>query len=110
MNMQRIVAVVLLAGAGSATAAINITYDRYIENRYVEAFVDGSGAAGTLASRQRDCQGCAWESYPFDANLKVEYQGKEYPVSVLAKWGAFPADIVIAKKSGALVAVKRYVR
>jgi hypothetical protein len=91
----------------TASAGINFSADRYVENRQVEAIVNVDGSGGTIIVRRFDCTGCAPENFTFNHSLRVIFDGQDYPIESMGRWGPFVGDIVIAKSDGRLVAVKR---
>jgi len=101
------ISLIMLLSCLNATAAINRTSERYIEQRQVEVLLHPDNSGGTLLVRPADCSECTSESYRFDNTLRVIYKNRTLPITALARWSHFRADIVVSKDSGQLNAVKR---
>ena len=93
--------------AASSWAGINISKSRYIEGRYIEAFVNADGSGGTVSVRPEECMDCTPEVYAFDASVRVVYKDEERSIRDLRNWDGFPGEIAVSKRTQNLVKIRR---
>ena len=96
-----------LALSASSWAGINISKNRYIEGRFIEAFVYADGSGGTVSVRPEECMDCTPEVYAFDASVRVVYKDEERSISDLKNWDGFPGEIAVSKSTQNLVKIRR---
>ena len=106
-HLRWVLCLALMVSASASAGKLNIYKNRYVEGRFIEAFVNADNSGGTIHVRPERCPGCTPQTYEFGANLRVLYGGKSHPISALAQWRRFPGEIAFVKRTGDLVKVRR---
>ena len=106
-NVINTLAIATLALSAYAWAGPIKIPNRYIEGRYIEAFVNADGTGGTISVRPADCNNCRSVSYEFDASVRVIDGYEERSINDLRGWNGFPGEIAINKSTERLVRIRR---
>ena len=100
-------AALYLIMAAASAGPLNISTERYIEYRHIEALMNTDNRSGTLIVRPFQCPDCAAVAYDFDQSLRVQYGEDPQPITILSRWRHFTGDVVVSKSNGRVVTVKR---